>query len=57
MAFLPGILLLTQAPIIAVVYGSIVLLSYIITTFLVVYCIVFCFCCVWWSGMTANVSV
>ena len=39
--FLSDILLLTQAPIF--VYGSIALLSYIITTLLTIYYIVFCF--------------
>ena len=39
--FLSDILLLTQAPIF--VYGSMALLSYIITTLLTMYYIVFCF--------------
>ena len=39
--FLSDILLLTQAPIF--VYGSMALLSYIITTLLTKYYIVFCF--------------
>ena len=39
--FLSDILLLTQDPIF--VYGSMALLSYIITTLLTMYCIVFCF--------------
>ena len=39
--FLSNILLLTQAPIF--VYGSMALLSYIITTLLTMYYIVFCF--------------
>ena len=39
--FLPDIILLTQAPMI--VYGSMALLSYYITTLLTMYYIVFCF--------------
>ena len=39
--FLSDILLLTQAPIF--VYGSMALLSYVITTLLTMYCIVFRF--------------
>ena len=27
---------------------------YIITTFLIMYCFVFCFCCDWWPGNAIN---
>ena len=49
--FLPDILLLTQAPIIVEWFDGVN-----ITTFLVMYCIVFWFCCVCWPGMAINVS-
>ena len=44
--FLPDILLSIQA---------LIVLSYIITTFLIMY--YFVFCCVWWPGIAINVSV
>ena len=52
--FLPDILPLF-------LYGSMALFSYIITTLLTMYYIVFCFvmfgCYVWWPCMAINVSV
>ena len=53
--FSPHILLLTQAPFKEKLYGSTALLSYIFTTYFIMYCIVFS--CVQWPGMAIDVSV
>ena len=52
--YLPDIFVLPKP---LLLYGSMALFPYIITAFLFMYCIVFCFCCVSWPGMAINVSV
>ena len=54
--FLPDILMLTQAPI--VVWLDCIIIVYYYYLCKIVYCFVFCFCCVWWRpGIAINVSI
>ena len=52
--FLPGILLLTQAPFVVWFDGVVIVYYYYLCNY-VLRCLLFCF--VWWPGMAINVSV